>query len=209
MLEGKQPWLGKTGKGKVWRAPCQKAGRQDEVGQQRPFAGGPGTSPWVTHLAVLGLANSRAVGRQCWLPGMLSARSWHAGPEPAATARATVSPLFLVPMHPEAVAAFPTPTGRMWDFPGCKMQQQEAFWLGQWLSCQRWAEDSSDGLSPLCACSSPSHGALANLNPFVWHPTPNSATQEKKLISPEGDTPTGLEKQTDDFYFQNISFLSS
>lgn len=39
-----------------------------------------------------------------------------AGPEPADAAHATISPLFLVARYPEAVAAFPTPTGRMWDF---------------------------------------------------------------------------------------------
>lgn len=66
---------------------------------------------------------SGAVGRQCWLPRMLSTMSWHAGPEPTVTACTTISPLFLMPTHPEAVAAFPTPTGRMWDFPGCEMQQ--------------------------------------------------------------------------------------
>lgn len=65
--------------------------------------------------------------RQRWLPcvpgtGTLSARSRDAGPEPVDTACTTISPLFLVAMHPEAVAAFPTPTGRMWDFPGCEAE---------------------------------------------------------------------------------------
>jgi len=58
--------------------------------------------------------------------------------------------------------------------------------------------------------SSPSHRVFAYLHPSVFHPALTPATQEvKKLIWPVGDTLTGLEKQTKDFYFKNISFLSS
>lgn len=99
------------------------------------FPGGPGRSPCgevalVVHLTALGLANQRGCGqacRQCWLrcvlgTGMPSARSRDAGHEAADTARTTISPLFLVATHPEAVAVFPTPAGRMWDFPGCEAE---------------------------------------------------------------------------------------
>lgn len=158
------------------------------MGQERQIPGGPGRSPGgevalVMHLAALGLANSGAVG----MAGTPSARFQDTGPNPTNTARTTVSPLFLVAMHPEAVAAFPTPAGRMWDFPGCEAedgcetQQQEALQAGsavtQLLVTSR---DSADGLSPHGVCGSPSPGAFASLNPYVFHPALNFAIQEVK-----------------------------
>lgn len=150
----------------------------------------------------VGLGKPAGLGRavlarlRSQLPGMLPERPWHAGPEPAATARATISPLCLVPTHPEAVSCV---SYTHWEDVGFSWLRNAAARslcrLGQWLSCQWWAGDNSDGLSPLSVCASAQATVpLQNLNPFVFHPAPNFATQEKKLMSPAGDTPTGLEK---------------
>jgi len=111
------------------------------VGQEGWFPAGSGSSlcrevALVVHLTALGLADQRGCGQACrqrWPQAPLtapcalgaataSARPQDTGPEPADAARTTVSPLSLVAMHPEAVAVFPTPTGRMWDFPGCEAE---------------------------------------------------------------------------------------
>lgn len=158
------------------------------MGQERQFPGGPGRSPrrevtLFIHLPALGLANSGAAA----MAGTPSARFWDTGYNPTDTARTTVSPLFLVAMHPEAVAVFPTPAGRMWDFPGCEAedgcetQQQEALQAGSAVTqLLVMSRDSADALSPRGLCGSPSPGALASLNPYVFRPALNFAIREVK-----------------------------
>lgn len=82
-----------------------------------------------------------------------------AGPEPADAARATISPLFLVARYPEAVAAFPTPTGRMWDFSW--LRSRGRLRNAATRSSAGWASDSAAGDgqgteqagSPLSVCA--------------------------------------------------------
>lgn len=196
--------MGETGKGWVYRAPHERAEEEVGVGQERPLPRGHGRSlrgdlPQLPQMA------SRAPR-----PGLLEMRSWGAGPTPADMAHTTISPLFLVPTHPKAVAVFPTPTGRMWDFLGCEMQQRGALQAGP--VTQPLAMEMGQyrrALASSCT-NSPCLGASEILNPLVFHPALNFATQEViKFISPARYTLIGLEKQTHDFYLKNISFLSS
>lgn len=196
--------MGETGKGWVRPAPHERAEEEVGVGQERPLPMGHSRS-LRGDLPQLPLTAPRAPR-----PGLLATRPSGAGPTPADTAHTTICLLFLAPAHPKAIAAFPTPTGRMWDFPGCEMQPRGALKAGPVTQpLEMEPGQYRRALASSCA-SSPRPGASEILHPLVFRPALNFATQEvNKLTSPARCTLIALEKQTHDFYFKNISFLSS